>query len=57
MLFEAPESERTVSAHGMSQRGQQAKAGSDTTRAILWAAVGAGLLIVLGVAARLLGLI
>lgn len=57
MVFEAPESERTEAVGGMRQRGHQAKTGSDTTKAILWAAVGAGLLIVLGVAARLLGLI
>lgn len=54
MLFEAPASERTVAARGARRSGQ---AGSDTTKAILWAAVGAGLLIVLGVAARLAGLI
>lgn len=56
MVFEAPGSERTVPAAGKRQSGQ-GHGSSDTTKAILWAAAGAGLLIVLGVGARLLGLI
>ena len=56
MVFEAPESEPTVAAGGRRQGGR-GHGRSDTTKAILWAAVGAGLLIVLGVTARWLGLI
>lgn len=56
MVFEAPESERTLPAGGARRSGRGAGT-SDTAKAVLWAAAGAGLLIVLGVAARLLGLI
>lgn len=56
MVFEAQESERTVPAGDVRQR-ERGKGGSETTKAIVWTAVGAGLLIVLGVGARLLGLI
>lgn len=56
MVFEAPESERTIPAAGALRQGR-GNARSDTTKAVLWACAGAGLLIVLGVGARLLGLI
>lgn len=54
MVFEASESERTVPA-GRGLRSGRISNGSDTAKAILWASVGAGLLIVIGVGARLLG--
>ncbi len=56
MVFDAPESEPTVTAR-TARRLAPGRGGSDTSKAILWVAVGAGLLIVVGVAARLLGLI